>query len=72
MRLDAKLANLLSSFFLDIAKAYFIGTFIAPSLTDVSSLLELLLILTRGLGSAIVALVFSWYFAKLEEKDEPD
>lgn len=65
MKIDAKLAKLLSEFFLDIAKAFFIATFVTPSLSGISSFIEILLVLTRGLLNAILFLVFAWYFAKL-------
>ena len=40
--IDATFARLLSEFFLDIAKAYFIGTFVTTSISGISSLPELL------------------------------
>ena len=68
MILDKKLAGLLSNFCLDIAKAYFVATFITPSLTGSYGSLEISLVLIRGLLAVIMFLHLSWQFAKLEEK----
>ncbi len=66
MKFDAKFAHILSDFFLDIAKAVFIGTFITPALSKASSELEFAILLTRGLSLVIIFLLISWEFSKLE------
>lgn len=68
IRIDATFARLLSEFFLDIAKAYFIGTFVTTSISGVFSLPDFLLILTKGIGNVIVFLWLAWIFAKLKER----
>ena len=68
MKIDTHLATLLSDFFLDIAKAFFIGTFVAPSLSGVSSFSEIFLVLTRGLLNAILFLFVAWWLAKFKDK----
>lgn len=68
MALDSKLSRLLSDFFLDIAKAYFIAAFITPSITNTPTGFEAFLVLTRGLLNVILFLIVSWKFAKLEKK----
>lgn len=68
MIIDSKLAGILSNFCLDIAKAYFITTFVAPPLS--ASGWEFMLMLTRGLAAVIVFIVLSWQFSKLERKNE--
>ncbi len=67
MILDSKLAGILSSFCADIAKAYFVATFVTPSLSGTSTWWEILLILTKGLVFVIVLIALSWQLAKLEE-----
>lgn len=67
--IDSKLARILSDFFSDIAKAYFIATFIAPSLTGASAF-ELVLLLTKGLVNVILFLVLAWLLSKMEDKNE--
>jgi hypothetical protein len=68
MTRSQKLAHLLSEFTLDIAKAYFIGTFVTASLTNVAYNFQTLLLLIQGVGNAIVYLLISWYLAELEEQ----
>ena len=68
MVLDYKLANILSSFCLDIAKALFVTTFVTPSLSGLSVGWEFFLALTRGLVGVTIAIVLSWQFAKLGDK----
>lgn len=68
MEIDAKLAHLLSSFFLDIAKAAFVATFITPSLLQATSLVEIASLLTRGLINVILFLFLSWQLAQFEER----
>ncbi len=67
MRLDATLAGLLSNLFLDIAKAYFIATLVTPPIIGVSSIGELLLILTKGILTGMLFMFASWYFARRKE-----
>lgn len=59
MIIDQKMASLLSDFFLDIAKAVFIATFIAPPLQRIGNLLDILLIFTKGLLGVIAFLYLS-------------
>lgn len=68
MILDPKLANILSNFCLDVAKAYFVATFITPSLSGPPSLPEILVVLTKGLLNVIVFLGLSWQFSKLGDE----
>ena len=70
MRIDKKLLHLLSDFFLDIAKAFFIASFVTPSLSGVSSFLEISVILTRGVVSATLFIYMSWVLAKMEEEQD--
>lgn len=70
MTIDSKLAHLLSDFFLDIAKAYFIGTFVTPSLIGSNTLVQIIGILTKGMLAVILLLIISWKFAKLEKEYE--
>jgi len=65
---DAKLASIMSNFCLDIAKAYFIATFVTPSLTSVSTGWEFVWILLRGLLNVILFLLASWQLAKLGDQ----
>ncbi|MEK7571167.1 MAG: hypothetical protein AAB553_02745 [Patescibacteria group bacterium] len=67
MKIDKKLAKILSNFYADLAKAYFIGTFITPILNGISSLNEFAWILTKGLLSVILLLLIAWRFAKVDE-----
>ena len=67
MILDSKLARILSNFCLDIAKAFFVVAFITPPLSA-DSIWQTILMLTRGVIGAIVFILLSWQFAKLEEK----
>lgn len=64
MRIDKTLARLLSNFFLDIAKAFFIATFITPTVSQISSFLEIIVLLTKGMSSVTVAIGIAWYLAK--------
>ena len=65
MKIDGTLAHILSDFFLDGAKAFFVATFVTPSLNNISSLPELLFVLTRGLLNVTLFLIASWQIAKL-------
>ncbi len=64
MTIDKTLARLLSNFFLDIAKAFFIATFVTPTVSQTSSFLEIFLLLTKGMSSVTVAIGIAWYLAK--------
>ena len=66
MLIDAKLAKLLSSYTLDISKAFFIAAFITPQFSNVD-FLSGLFNLTRNIADAILFLVVSWNFAKMEK-----
>jgi|GEM_PF-4332072 len=68
MYIDKTLARLLSDFFLDIAKAFFIATFITTSFSNISSFSEILLVLTRGIANVILSLLLAWKLAKFKEK----
>ena len=68
MRIDPKLASLLSGFFLDVSKASFIGTFITPYFSNLPTYFDLFTVLTKGLIGAILALIIAWLFAKLAEE----
>lgn len=68
MVLDSKLARILSNFCADIAKAYFVATFITPPLSGEFSLGQGFLILIKGAVDVILFLILSWHFAKMEDK----
>ncbi|MBU0569876.1 hypothetical protein KKB40_03785 [Patescibacteria group bacterium] len=68
MLLDSKLAHILSDFFSDIAKAYFVATFVTPPTNHIRTIAGIFAILLRGLASVILFLIVSWQFAKLEDK----
>lgn len=72
MKVDAKLTAILSDFCLDIAKAFFVATFVTPSLSGISSLLGILFVLTKGFLNVILFLVASWQLAKLGDRYERD
>lgn len=65
MMLDKKLAGILSNFCADIAKAYFVATFITPSLSGLSLWWEILLVLIKGLVFVTMLILLSWRLAKL-------
>ncbi len=65
--MDPKLARILSDFCLDIAKGFFIATFVTPAISEVSSWWVVALILIKGLFAVTMGLLFAWKFAKLEE-----
>lgn len=67
MILDKKLAGILSNFCADIAKAYFVVTFVTPSISGLMSWVEITLVLTEGMVGVTMALMLAWQFAKLEE-----
>lgn len=67
MILDKKLAGILSNFCADIAKAYFVVTFVTPSISGLTSWVEITLVLTEGMVGVTIALMLAWQFAKLEE-----
>jgi hypothetical protein len=61
---DSKLLQLLSDFFLDIAKAWFIAVFVTLDPTRLSTLPDALLFLTKGLLNVTLYLYLSWTLAK--------
>lgn len=63
MLIDRKLSKLLSEFFLDISKAWFIGSFITAPLSNFDSLSSFLGILTRGFLNVILFMYMSWTLA---------
>lgn len=65
--MDERLAKILSSFFLDIAKAYFIGTLVTSSFNNEPAAVDNS-ILIRGISSVILFLFLSWICAKNEDK----
>lgn len=67
MILDAKLAGILSNFCLDIAKAFFVATFVTPGLSGEFNLPEVALVLTRGVFVVTILILLSWKLEKLKE-----
>jgi len=63
--IDPKLAGLLSDFFLDIAKAFFIASFITPELSHVKNIFELFSVLFNGLICVSISLWFSRQFLEI-------
>lgn len=63
MRVDAKLAGLLSNFFLDISKASFIAAFITPQ--AVKNVGEVVILLTKTFLAVTLSLLISWRLAQL-------
>jgi uncharacterized integral membrane protein len=57
--IDSKSATLLSDFFLDMSKAYFIATFISPQLSNSKNLSLQLEILIKGILTTILLLVLA-------------
>lgn len=68
MVIDSKLAELLSDFSLDIAKAFFIATVVAPFLEGNIVQNIKLAILFKGLISAILFLGTSRFFLEFKSK----
>ena len=68
MKLDPKLAFILSDVFKDIGKAYLIQTIVTPQLSGISALSEILLVLTKGLLNSILFILASWYISKHWER----
>lgn len=66
MVIDQKMAGLLSDFFLDIAKAVFIATFIAPSMQKSANSLEILLLFSQGVLNTIIFLVISRFLLQVK------
>lgn len=66
MKIDSKLARILSDFFLDLAKAAFVGTFITNAFSPGQTLGAIIFTLTRALVSVILFLLISWQLARLE------
>lgn len=70
INIDRTLTRILSDFCLDIAKAYFVATFITPSIFGVSNSIIILAILTKGLMIVILLLYCSYMLEKLYD-DRP-
>ncbi len=70
MVLDTKLAGILSNFCLDLAKAYFVATFITPGLSGEFNLPEIVLVLTRGVLVVTILIFLSWKLEKLKKYHE--
>lgn len=68
MILDRKLAGILSNFCADIAKAYFVATFVTPALSGLTMWWEIVFVLIKGVVFVIVFLLASWYLARSEDK----
>lgn len=65
--IDPRLAGLLSDFFLDISKAFFIATFITPKLEESIDFSGVFFILIKGLFSVSICLWFAREFLKFKE-----
>lgn len=65
--MDAKLAELLSSFFLDVSKAWFVALFITFDFSG-DSVLLMLSRLMLGLFNVIFYVYLSWKFSKISKK----
>lgn len=63
MLLDKKLAKLLSEFFLDISKAWFIASFISPVILNQSGF-AVFTTLSKGVFNVIFYLIVSYWFNK--------
>lgn len=63
MLLDKKLSKLLSDFFLDISKAWFIASFISPVILGQSGFVVFTTLL-KGILNVIFYLVVSYWFIK--------
>ncbi len=59
---DNKLRKILAALFLDIAKAWFIATFVTPTFIQYSYQ-ELLIILTKGMVNVIVYIILVYIFS---------
>lgn len=68
MILDKKLAGILSNFCADIAKAYFVATFVTPALSGLTIWWEVMFVLIKGSVFVIVFLLASWHLARVEDK----
>lgn len=62
--IDSKMAGLLSDFFLDIAKAFFVATFITPPFTQ-GGIISTLLLLMRGMVFVTMCLWASRSFLEI-------
>lgn len=66
--IDNKWAAILSDFCLDIAKAYFIASFISPTISIyIKSPAEFLLLLTKGMANVIIFLALSRYLLQVKK-----
>ena len=68
MIIDQKMAGLLSDFFLDMAKAIFITTFIAPPLQKVENPFEIMLTFGKGILTVVIFLTISRRFLQIRSK----
>lgn len=68
MKIDSKLARILSNFCLDIAKAAFIASFASGALIT-TSFFETIFLLTKTLFNVSLFLTISWQFAKMEDNN---
>lgn len=59
--MDAKSAYLLSDFFLDISKAFFIATFVTTPVSGISNPLEITFLFTKGLLNAFLFITIARY-----------
>jgi len=65
--IDNKWATILSDFCLDIAKAYFIASFISPTISIyIQSPTEFLFLLTKGMVNVTMFLGFSRYLLQVK------
>ena len=63
MFLDRRLSKLLSEFFLDISKAWFVASFVTAPLSSFDNLSMFLGSLTRGLLNVILFMYMAWMLA---------
>jgi len=66
MPINPKLAHILSDFFLDIAKAWFIATFVTPNFISINPA-QLVGFLIKGTFSVMLYLLLAYQFSKLEK-----
>ena len=70
MKLDSKLAELLSSFFADAAKVFYAATFISPAFLGAESTLKTFQIILKGLLNVVIYMYIAWYFAKIKDQHD--
>jgi len=59
--MDNKSAYLLSDFFLDISKAFFIATFVTTPISGISNPLEIVFLFTKEILNAFLFIIISRY-----------